>query len=210
MHFQKNELKPKPYILLFNGPPGSGKDAACSFLKENLGYVHFEFKMQLFKETCKYYGVSIDWFLENYTRETKDSVSWKVLDNKTMRESLIHVSEDIIKPRYGLEYFGKKVSDEIALISGKNICISDCGFTEEIETVINNHKKAYEIQLIRMYRNKYSFSGDSRRYIKTTHDKSDEDYTKHLYHERPIDIQCHDFYNEGTLADLYTSLIKIL
>ena len=38
-------------IVIFNGPPASGKDEAASLYKEKYGFGNLSFKYQLFKET---------------------------------------------------------------------------------------------------------------------------------------------------------------
>ena len=59
-------------IVIFNGPPASGKDEAASLYKENFGFGNLSFKYQLFKETVKYFDVDERWFMEGYNnREMK-------------------------------------------------------------------------------------------------------------------------------------------
>jgi hypothetical protein len=56
-------------IILFNGPPASGKDCAADYFKAK-GFKHLSFKYQLFKETFKFFDVTEDWFMEDYDNRT--------------------------------------------------------------------------------------------------------------------------------------------
>ena len=95
-------------ILIFNGPPGSGKDLCCEYLKSK-GFEHIEFKNQLYVETIKYFGVDKQWFFDGYTRERKE-IKEPLLNGMSRREAMIHVSENVLKPKYGNVYFGLESS----------------------------------------------------------------------------------------------------
>ena len=115
-------------IVIFNGPPGSGKDEAASLFKETFGFQNLSFKYQLFKETIAHFEVDKAWFMEGYDdREVKEKKEFALKD-MSRREAMIHVSEDIIKPKNGKDYFGRMVAEEIE--DGKNYAIADGGFTE--------------------------------------------------------------------------------
>jgi hypothetical protein len=87
------------------------------------------------------------------------------LDGFSRREALIYVSEEIIKPTHGSDYFGKKAAEEMQ----PNVlyCFSDGGFKEELIPIINK-LGAENIILIQLTREGCSFSSDSRRYINGT------------------------------------------
>ena len=148
-------------IILFNGPPGSGKDHAADYYKQ-YGFKHLSFKYQLFKETIKYFNVDKTWFMERYEdRSLKEVPTWK-LGNMSCREAMIYVSEEKIKPRHGLDHFGKLVAAEID--PNVDYCISDGGFIDELIPVIkkvgNNN-----FTLVQLTRDGHDFSTDSRRYF---------------------------------------------
>jgi hypothetical protein len=149
-------------IVVFNGPPGSGKDEACNFLSSLYGFQHASFKHELFKETIKYFDVSAEWFHSGYNdRKTKETPEPQ-LNGLSRREALIFVSEDVIKPKYGLDYFGVKAADSINTVS--DYCFSDGGFIDEFIPLIN---KAGEdnICIVQLYRHGCSYKNDSRNYI---------------------------------------------
>ena len=107
-------------IILFNGPPGSGKDLAADWFKKK-GFKHLSFKYQLFKETIKYFDVDEAWFMEGYNNREIKEIPSTLLGNMSRREAMIYVSEKVIKPKRGLDYFGNLVADEIDLM--KDYCI---------------------------------------------------------------------------------------
>lgn len=148
-------------IVIFNGPPASGKDFGASFFK-NRGFEHVTFKDQLFKETFKLFDVNEKWFMEGYEdRETKESPSC-YLSGLSRREAMIYTSEEYIKPRFGKSFFGDAVANIIDL--DKDYTISDGGFTEELYPIINKvgHKNIILVQLVR---DECSYESDSRKYF---------------------------------------------
>lgn len=81
---------------------------------------------------------------------------------RSRREALIHVSEDIIKPKYGKSFFGEKVAEKIQ--DGVHYAISDGGFSEEIAPILERIS-AEDIILVQLLREGCSYSSDSRRYF---------------------------------------------
>jgi hypothetical protein len=152
-------------VVIFNGPPGCGKDAAC-LLYKNMGYTHLSFKEELFKETFNFFGVSKEWFMKGYEdRAVKEKAvpELKVNDKSlSRRDAMIYVSEQYIKVKYGKDYFGKQLSKQIT--SEGLFCVSDGGFQEELSPIINKFG-AESITIIQLTREGCDFSSDSRRYF---------------------------------------------
>jgi len=149
-------------IVIFNGPPASGKDEAASLYKEKYGYGNLSFKHQLFKETIAHFGVDKEWFMEGYEDRTKKETKEYALGDRSRREAMIHVSEDIIKPRNGKSFFGWKVSKEIE--EDKDYAVADGGFVEELEPLIEK-VGAENIVIVQLTREGHDYSSDSRRYF---------------------------------------------
>lgn len=148
--------------IIFNGPPGSGKDDACLFLSSNYRFKHKQIKEELFIETAKYFDVSLEWFMTGYdNRETKERPEMK-LQGLSRREALIHTSEDVIKPKYGKDYFGVKTAKKLDMSS--SYCFSDGGFIEEVFPLINA-VGADNLCIVQLYRHGCSYTADSRNYI---------------------------------------------
>jgi hypothetical protein len=201
-------------VIIFNGPPGCGKDAAC-LLFEELGYKHLSFKEELFIETFKFFDVSRDWFMKDYeNRSIKEKpVPELKLDEISLsrRDAMIYVSEQYIKPKYGKDYFGKQLSKHIT--SNKNFCISDGGFEEELTPIINKIGSD-NIVLVQLTRDGCNFSSDSRKYF---NGNIVEEYILNKKTEipnfsilpRPFNISTYRVHNNGSLSELHATLKTI-
>lgn len=200
-------------ILIFNGPPGSGKDQACLHLK-NKGYKHIEFKEQLFKDTIEHFGVTEEWFFSGYDQVTKNLPEEK-LGGKSRRQALIHVSENVNKLLYGNDYYGYKAAEKMFI--GTDYCISDGGFVEELSHIINKFG-GDEIYIVRLYRDGSSYDGDSRKYIKFKSTKGlyicGKKTDTSLYEDQqfpdPVDLNGYVVHNNGSLEHLYESIDDII
>lgn len=148
-------------IVIFNGPPGSGKDEAALYFKRR-GFKHLSFKYVLFRETVKEFGVSYDWFMNDYDNRLVKERPEEKLRGMSRRESLIYTSEEVIKPKYGKDFFGVQVSKEVR--DGVDYCISDGGFVEELVPLINR-VGADNMVLVQLTREGCDYSSDSRRYF---------------------------------------------
>ena len=174
-------------IIIFNGPPGSGKDFACSYLKKQYpNVIHVSFKEKLIDLTCRFYGVSREEWDERYENSStmgggfvrwKD-VPWEKLGYLSQREALIHVSENVIKPVFGKAVFGELLCDTVEEMKQQSrdsvfVC-SDGGFSEEVGPLSKlfwqrGADKA-GVTVVRITRDGCSFAGDSRNYLPDNHD----------------------------------------
>lgn len=148
-------------IIIFNGPPAAGKDEATAQFV-NRGFRHLSFKDVLIDETCKYFNVKREWFMDGYDDRAIKEEPKSALHGYSRRSALIHVSEDVIKPKYGKDFFGQKVAEKIE--DGVNYAISDGGFSEEIAPILEK-VNPYEIVLVQITRDGCSYRGDSRKYF---------------------------------------------
>lgn len=197
-------------IILFNGPPGAGKDVSADFFKE-LGFKHLSFKYQLFKETIKYFDVDEKWFMDGYNnRETKEMPSM-LLGHMSRREAMIYVSEKVIKPKRGSDYFGQLVANEID--PTKNYCISDGGFIDELVPVINKIGTENFV-LVQLTRKGCDYSSDSRRYFdgNVVFEYINQFQTpienKYVLPKK-FPVRTYRIHNNGTLEEFYDVLDKI-
>lgn len=188
-------------ILFFNGPPGSGKDKACEFVTEKYGFNHLSFKEQLIIDTADHFAVSIEWFLNKYDDRSEKEKKQPELGNRSKREALIYVSETLIKPIRGLDYYGKIVAQKIE--KDCNYCFSDGGFKEELLPVINivgNNN----ILIIHLYRNNCSFSSDSRSYVHGIPQNGNS------YSEPFFPVKTYQIQNNSTLDDFHKEIKTII
>jgi hypothetical protein len=202
-------------IVIFNGPPASGKDEAASLYKENFGFGNLSFKYQLFKETINHFDVDERWFMEGYNNRNLKEKQEIALNCMSRREAMIHVSEDIIKPKQGLDYFGKMVAEEI--INGHNYAIADGGFVEELEPLIER-VGAENIVIVQLTREGHDYSSDSRKYfngnlLKEVTIGFETKIDKAYVLKEELDIKTYRVHNNGsvrnfrdTLTDIYNEL----
>lgn len=196
--------------FIFNGPPGSGKDEACYFLKVNHAYKHLQFKDQLFIDTAEHFGVSLNWFMSDYNNRTLKETPRPELDGMSKRQALIHVSENIIKPKYGKEYFGAKTAEKID--PSIDYCFSDGGFVEEIHPLINRIGRD-KICIVQLYRTGCSFSSDSRNYINgiLIEDLGIKDSESSFINSEPqIPICMYRIHNNTSVSDFHQMIKRIL
>lgn len=152
-------------VIILNGAPGSGKDEGAkhlvSMLKgEGVLSRHCEFKERLFDITRVVYGITIPEWERLYTRENKEKPNGR-LQGLSPRQALIHISEDIMKPSFGKDYFGKAAAED--LTEGVNV-FSDGGFIEEVRPIISK-VGVKNVLIIRIHRTGHTFQGDSRKYL---------------------------------------------
>lgn len=170
----KEKDKPRK-VIVFNGPPSSGKDTAVDMVEGSFeGVERFAFKNPL-DEVCarilylaqRRRGVTLQEcrnFLEELNTPDKKEKSNPNLFNLSLRNFKILVSEDILKPVFGQDVFGKAVA-QIAKHSEANYLVcSDGGFQEEVDELI----KAFgsdNVLIVQLLREGTSFEHDSRNWV---------------------------------------------
>jgi hypothetical protein len=188
----------KSKAILFNGPAGCGKDSAISYLEEHL-YVELtrrECKDRLHELTMEYFNVEPELYWKLYnSRELKEMPSvyyalkyseYSMLRNSvekfeyacggvdwyvSPRMAMIFVSECIVKPEHGEDYFGKHRAEQ-AEKYGEVMVDGSCAAFEvngeiranELDALVDK-LGAENILVIKVKRPGFSFNEDSRRYI---------------------------------------------
>ena len=147
-------------VVIFNGPPGSGKDTLANYYEDCLGYQHLRFKDGLVPLVLKAYKITQEWFTARYTRDLKD-VPCPELCGMSPRQSLINMSENVIKPAFGESAFGDIVARQIDMT--RTTVFSDGGFIEELRPVVDK-VGADNVIIIQISRPNCSFDNDSRSY----------------------------------------------
>jgi hypothetical protein len=166
-----------PYqtCVLLNGPPNCGKDTLADLLTD-FGFDKHEFKAQLYEDTANHYGVSVTELTALAKgRDTKE-VPW-VVTGLSPREMLIHVSENVIKPNEGLDYFGVAAAQRCQEGNATLAVFADSGFETEWPPLADLYEN---LVVFRLTRAGCSFAGDSRGYLTNP---------KHIYDIALIDGQ---------------------
>lgn len=168
-------------VILFNGPKESGKDTVGEHLAELIPNSKiFMFKNTLYKWAATVSTLSLDEIIYiSSDRVLKELPNSSLPFNRTTRkhftprEWLIHVSENVIKPLAGNDYFGYECANEIEESGVEVALITDSGFDTELAALKDGltHFKLVgtctcpDITLVRIHRPGYTFKGDSRNYL---------------------------------------------
>ena len=110
------------------------------------------------------------------------------------REALIHVSEDVIKPVKGKDYYGKKLVEKIEASSERFYFVSDSGYFEEASSVAD---KGYNVIIAQLMRSGATFEGDSRSLL------NKDDFKEYS------NIKFCQIDNNSSLDDLYNSIVDL-
>jgi hypothetical protein len=153
-------------IVFLNGPPGCGKDTAVSHLVPYLHFAHLKFAAPIKRMVCGLLNEDTRWLEENkdVRHRTLALADGAVIANTdTPRQLLIALSEELLKRRYGSDFFGRVMVNEISKTASKLVLISDSGFLGEAEPVIRKFGPPNCLQ-IQLSRDGCTFAGDSRSY----------------------------------------------
>lgn len=156
-------------IVLFNGPPGSGKDYIA---KSSLDLVSDRASMvEKFAKSVKQgvhgmFGITYDngCVVRHDHFEDRKNTPLAEFMGMTPREAYIWYSEVVMKPKFGDDIFGKLTADRIEKSDYSTFMVSDSGFAEEALVLVNRFG-ADNVKLVRMHREGHDFTGDSRSYI---------------------------------------------
>ena len=113
------------------------------------------------------------------------------------REALIHVSEDIIKPKYGQDYYGRKFLEKVEHNSERYSFASDGGFKDEVLPLLN---AGYNVYIVHLERLGATFDNDSRTLL-TEDDFKEEDGNMNYKNLKFVKMD-----NNGSLDDLYKTI----
>jgi hypothetical protein len=157
----KPEITVSKTVLILNGPPGCGKDTIANEIAD-VDYVEqFEFKRALYTAVAAYFYVDAEAFEARHkNRDLKEVPHYWY--NLSTREMLIRVSEDIIKPLFGKQYFGRQAAECVARSSADLCVFSDGGFDEELLPLV---AAGFRVVVARLHRDDFTFDGDSRDYL---------------------------------------------
>jgi hypothetical protein len=150
----------KSKVILLNGPPAVGKDTIADYLVENHGFVKRSFKKQLIRCVAALYSLEEESVFEMIDDRSIKEKQLDIFNGKSPREVFIHVSERIIKPNFGKDYFGLAAAKSIE--KPANYVFSDSGFIDEMKAL---ERVTDDIMLVHMYREGTDWGNDSRRYL---------------------------------------------
>lgn len=186
-------------MIIFNGPPRSGKNTMLSLLMDAIevgicpnNVIPFSYKWVLCEGVAERYGMSPRevWDLNDNTH-TKDLADER-FGGKSVRQTLIYESEEVIKKEYGEDGVAIKTFENLKAKYGERLLTStlvtpDGGFDNEATAFQKFFWVVREdIFIVRMLREGYDYSGDSRNYIPNPdliieNDRGPKDLRKYLH-----------------------------
>lgn len=159
-------------IIILNAPPMSGKDEIAEYLSTEYGVIHLEVKELLFQVAVRAAGITRPLWDALYTRDYKERPTPYLMINGervSPREWMIHCSENLIKPLFGKDAFGKAAVQDLIkrnLRPGSVVVFSDGGFIEELLPLSHYaNSTGGSLVLARIERYGYGWGKDSRSYL---------------------------------------------
>lgn len=148
-------------VILINGPPRSGKDTLGVALQNELVDRRttarvFRFATEVKNRTHGLFGMpgAVADAFEDGKDEPREE-----FNGMTPRQAYIWVSEEVIKPKFGKDIFGRWLADEIARYDALDVAIvTDSGFLLEAGAVEQRFPDIGVIQIS----GRGTFEGDSR------------------------------------------------
>ena len=154
-------------IIFLNGPPGSGKDVVAQHIMSRLpGVRHRKFSMPLKRAAREMFSIGDELWKQLEvvgSQSLKDEPRPEFL-GKSWRQVLISLSEQHMKPNYGVEVFGELLKNNLMQPTGGRFSvISDSGFAVEALPIIK-YFGPRNCSLWRLHRPGCDFGNDSRGY----------------------------------------------
>jgi len=147
-------------IVIFNGPPRSGKDYAACAVQKYLGHdacAHIKMSQPLKNLVSTITGVSL---LDLEAEKEKPHAFGM---HMSYRDAQIGLFESIARVM-GRDWLGRAATSKIAKLDHENVVISDGGRSEEIVPLIDMFG-GKNIMVVQLVRRGTSFQGDIRHYI---------------------------------------------
>lgn len=154
-------------IVLFNGPPYSGKTTAASILSEILRTKGWAIHRDAFAAPMKHFIATL--LGERYEHIKKDDPHPALLGG-TPRAFLVALSEGWMKPLYGVDAFGRTLANRVIQLdlAPTFVIVDDSGFKEEYQALVSTFG-SNSVRIVGIHRPGYSFKGDSRAYLPEPH-----------------------------------------
>ena len=155
-------------IVFLNGPRRCGKDTAAKFIAQEFA---LESRCAKFATPLKQATAAL--FSLNQGRYRQLEAPGSELKTKPLPElfglswveTLIWLSEQCVKPKFGKDAFGLLMLSQLTQPTMTQVTvISDCGFAEEMTPLIVFYG-AENCHLFRIHREGCTFDGDSRSYV---------------------------------------------
>lgn len=165
------------YLIGLSGPPRSGKDTlgnlVAGILREKDVPVEVH-ALSLPMRLAVYGMLGLEYSVEHYEANKDTPFTTGSGGVTTIRQEMISLSEDHVKPRLGNDWWGYALLNRTRLGTGV-IIVTDMGFPAEHDVFVETFGKSH-CAWIHLHREGCDFSSDSRSYVgKGCHIHNDDD-----------------------------------
>lgn len=154
------------YLIGLSGPPRSGKDALGRHLafeiEHRFGFAPMSIALSMPLRLMTFAMIGREY--SRHTFERDKDVPLKELDGASIRQAMIRLSEEHVKPRYGKGHWARAALNLRHPTNPRIVIITDMGFPEEVEVLEQVYGKERCLWL-QLARPGHSFAGDSRSYV---------------------------------------------
>lgn len=180
-------------VIVLNGPAGSGKDTIAGIMQETAGFDTHSFKAPMFNiAEVMLGGDKFEEFMSLYNNRDTKEIPCDLLGGMSPREFFIHISESFVKPIMGKQHFGYLASQGV-YDSINHVVFSDGGFPDEVKALVFSEHSMYDVWVVRLHREGFTFEGDSRNYINMFEELKDTGN----YHEMDIHLTDGNAYDDA-------------
>lgn len=155
------------YLIGLSGPPRSGKDsvgvALAKIIRERHPVTVCSRALSMPMRKTIYAMIGKEYTLEHY--ETSKDIPMGELDGRTIRQAMIQLSEEWVKPTYGQGFWGHALLNTLPMEGGTRVVIvTDMGFEAEVDVFVEAFG-AENCLWPQITRPGCDFSTDSRSYV---------------------------------------------
>lgn len=180
-------------LIVFNGPIFCGKDTAADITNKIVPNSKVcRLKDFLYESLSLMYGLPLDVVDEYLNNRDLKETATELFHGRTPRQAIIHMSEVVIRPNFGMDYIARVTGTRLRGLPGVDYLVfSDGGFDEEVGALTEQLGiDRADVLVIRLHREGSAYGpNDSRYYVKD------------------FDV---DLTNDGTIDDLRASLVSVI
>lgn len=150
----------------FSGPPRSGKDSIAvmfaAVVKETLGFQPQILSLSTPMREVVYALLGVPYSVTHYELHKDDPQ--EAFGGASIRQEMISLSEDHVKPRHGGGFWARSLMGRIWDPAPQMLIVTDCGFDSEVQE-FGTHFGAEHCLFPQIVRPGTDFSIDSRGYV---------------------------------------------
>ena len=167
-------------LIFVSGAPGSGKDTFANAVEDHMDplisvqeYLDrglygtdpmlveiIPIKQTLINAVVALFNLDYYDWVDRYDTDLKEE-PWDKLNGMSQREALIWLSEEVVKPKFGDDFFGKAYAVGLNYEAEDIVIAPDAGFVGELEAIMERVGRD-KCVMINTFRDGKTFDKDSR------------------------------------------------